>query len=115
MGKKKAEETEPEAKSRKPRYVAADIALRHSGCTREIEAIRRYIDSVTSAFERERRSYEEYLHKQMKDAPRHLAESLNDDWCESEHYLGRHFPAFALQTTFVAACSLLEDEMVNLA
>lgn len=115
MGKKKADETEPESKSRTPRYVPADITSRHSACTREIEAIRRYIHSVTSAFERERRSYEEYLHKQMNGASRHEAESLNDDWSESEHFLGRHFPAFALQTTFVATYSLLEDEMVNLA
>ncbi|HLN30051.1 MAG TPA: hypothetical protein VK395_20075 [Gemmataceae bacterium] len=106
---------EPEAKSRKPRYVPADIVMRHQACIREIEAIRRYTDSVTSAFERERRNYEEYLHHRMRGASRHEAESLNDDWCESEHYLGLHFPAFALQTTFVATYSLLEDEMVNLA
>lgn len=114
MRKKKAEEPEPGAKSRKPRYVPAGIVSRHSGCRQEIEAIRRYIDSVTSGFERERRSYEKHLHKRMNRALRHEAEALIDDWRESEHYLGR-FPGFALQTTFVATYSLLEDEMVNLA
>jgi hypothetical protein len=115
MGKKKAEVPEPVARSRKPRYVPADIVAYHHGCTQEIEAIRRYIVSVTSTFESERRSNKENLNKQAKEVSENEAEWLHYDWYESEYYLGRHFPAFALQTTFVATYSLLEDEMVNLA
>lgn len=115
MGNKKAEESERPAKARTPRYVPAAIAARHRGCIHEIEVIRRYIDSVTSTFERERRSYEAHLLQRVKREVDDEAQSIYEDLSESDHYLGIHFPAFALQTTFVATYSLLEDEMVNLA
>jgi hypothetical protein len=82
----------------------------------EIYAIRRYIDTVTSSFAREIKDYESYIEKQIAAAPDDDAiQSLGEVLGEAQGFLVDHFPSFALETTFVATYSLLEDEMLEIA
>ena len=81
----------------------------------EVEAIRRYIEIVTASFEREVNTSEAALDQQAKGAPDHLIQSLVEDYAEATSDFLGHFPTFALETTFVATYSLLEDEMFEIA
>jgi hypothetical protein len=86
------------------------------GMEAEIYAIRYYIDNVTSSFERGLKAYESYIEKQIAGAPDDDAiQSLGEGLGEAQGFLGDHFPSFALETTFVATYSLLEDEMLEIA
>jgi hypothetical protein len=82
---------------------------------REIEMIRRYIDSVTSSFEREFKEYEAHLAKQAEGASEDEMQSIGEDWGEAATFYVDLFPAFALETTFVASYAFLEDQMLEIA
>jgi hypothetical protein len=108
------QKAEPAAPTSDRRMVPSRIVFRWQSMRREIETIRRYIETVTSSFEQEFKSYTAYLEKQAEDTPDHLIESLAEDYAEAESHLLKHFPAFALHTTFVASYSLLEDQMLEI-
>jgi hypothetical protein len=99
----------------KRRHVPVDVVMLHQSFDLEIAAIRQYIQTVTSSFHREFKSYEAYLARRAEDALQDEVQSLAEALGEAEHYLVHRFPAIALQTTFVATYTLLEDEILNLA
>lgn len=80
----------------------------------EIDAIRRYIETVPSSFAREIKDYNTYINEQAASAPGDIIQVLAEDLGEIQGFLGDHFPSFALETTFVATFALLEDEMLKI-
>jgi hypothetical protein len=99
----------------KPRQVPVGVTIRHQGFDREIEAIRRYLEMVTSTFRRELDSYKAYLLRTRKISSDDDAQAVGEDIGEAEHYYADAFPLIALQTTFVSIYTLLEHEMLDLA
>jgi hypothetical protein len=89
--------------------------FRRRGLEGEIETIHRYIETVTSALDREFASFEERLRQQAEGADEETRQLLGEDYAEEKGYLIDHFPEFTLQNTFVATYSLLEDEMFKIA
>jgi hypothetical protein len=84
------------------------------GVEDEIETIRRYLDSVTSAFAQEYKRHEESLQEIPDDLPDHEAESYAEIHAEMQTYYIDRFPAFALETIFVSTYAFLEDEMMTI-
>lgn len=107
--------SESVAKTRKRRRVPTLFVCRWRAMRHEIEAIRRYVETVTSSFERELKSNETYFEKKSVDTTDDAIQSLAEYRGEAAVDLVDLFPAFALQTTFVATYSLLEDEMLEIA
>lgn len=104
-----------EAPPTRRRKYSAWFALRLSGLDHEIEAIRRYIDTVTSSIEQEFKSYNERLRVQADGADEETMQLIGEDYSEEASYFVEQFPDFALQNTFVATYSLLEDELLDIA
>jgi hypothetical protein len=96
---------------RKPYRVPAIIWAHEVGVQGEVETIRRYLDSVTSSFAREIEEHLARLPDHMTDED---AEWYGEQYAETQTYYIDLFPAFALETTFVATYAFLEDEMMGI-
>ena len=81
----------------------------------EIDAIRRFIETVTDSFKRDFHSYARYRSKEAKDAPEHVQQWIGEDLAEEHHFMMVHFPDFARQNTFVSTFVLTEDVMLDFA
>ena len=99
---------------RKRSYAPTIIWARQHGVQEEVETIRRYLDSVTSAFAREYKRHEESLKDMPGDMEDHEAEWYAENHAEMQTYYIDRFPAFALETSFVSTYAFLEDEMMNI-
>lgn len=110
MGTKKTDPAKPRAMKYSVRF-----ALRRMGLENEIEALRRYIETVTASIEREFKQFTERLAKQAAFADEETKQLLGEDFAEEASYFVTHFPEFTLRTTFVATYSLLEDELLAIA
>jgi hypothetical protein len=92
------------------------LGMRRIELRSSIESIRRYIETVTRSFVRERELNEQELPTRLEVASdEDEAQSICDEMSKSGYLLVYEFPDFALQTTFVATYSLLEDQMADLA
>src|SRR5262245_35688577 len=116
MSKMRAGASDPTTKTRKRRRVPAEIIARWHSMQTEIERIRRYIDTITSSFKREFESHDAYLAKWLALATHpDSIQAVAEDRAEAERFYVDLFPAFALEPTFVATYSLLEDQMFEIA
>jgi hypothetical protein len=103
-----------EAAPRKRSHVPAIIWARMLGVEDEVETIRRYLDSVTSSFAREFKEHEAYLQTLPGNLTDEEAQWYGEQYAEMQANYVDRFPAFALETTFVATYAFLEDEMMNI-
>lgn len=99
---------------RKRAYVPAIIWAREHGVEDEVETIRRYIDSVTASFDRDFKEQSAHLHQVPGTLSDEEAEWYGEQYSEIQSDYVDRFPAFALETTFVATYAFLEDEMMNI-
>jgi hypothetical protein len=111
----KKDEPESTAMTRRERYIPVKIVSWRMEVSDDIRVIRRYIETVTASFQRESQENEAYFAKQAENAHEDEIQSLAESWGEEAGLLDDHFPAFALQTTFVATYALLEAKMMALA
>lgn len=110
MSEKKPTPPKQKPRGHRPWFAFLRINLEH-----EIDAIRRYIETVITALEREFQKYTEQLKKQTEEADAEIMQQIGEDYAEEKAYLVEHFPEFTLQNAFVATYSLLEDELFKIA
>lgn len=104
---------EPEVAPRKLSDFPTIIAVHLHLVWDELQTIRRYLETVTSSFAREFNEYEEHLRKLPNNLTDEEAECHGSGYAEMESLYVDRFPAFALETTFVATYAFLEDEMME--
>lgn len=99
---------------RKRSFAPAIIWAHQHGVQDEVETIRCYVDSVTSSFTRAFKAHQASLKNLPENLTEQEAEWYGEEHFEMEAYYLDRFPAFALETTFVATYAFLEDEMMNI-
>jgi hypothetical protein len=82
---------------------------------RDIEAIRRYLLTVTSALDRVRKEDEDAFHNLPDGISYEQMESLHEELSEKLDLHHNSFPTFVYQTTFASSYSFLEDELLGFA
>jgi hypothetical protein len=80
----------------------------------ELGSIRRYLDAVESAFDREFQAFDARVAAQAAGMSEEAVATLVEDESLAAFDLTEHFPAFSWQTTFVAIYTLLEHELFEL-
>src|SRR5258708_5877668 len=109
----------------KPKETLAEVLRRKLGPAplwahgfllgRDINAIRRYLQTVTSSFDRRCKEDQESIQNLPEGISYEEMEALQEDHSEMQYCYTSRFPTFAFQTTFVASFSFLEDEMLTVA
>lgn len=80
-----------------------------------IKTIRHYVESVSSSFDGDSRENEELVDVRLKAAlDADEAQNIHDEYSSRRFLLKYEFPTFALETTFVAMHSQLEDQLSTL-
>src|SRR4051794_22833759 len=70
---------------------------------RGARTVRNYLSTVTTSFRRDRTSVEKDMERRLQEvADADEAQNIHDEWSRRDSDLAWDFPAFALETTFVA-------------